>query len=264
MELLRAARRKSLLSETVYILLNVALGISVLGVVWAINSPLPAFALVLLSKWRVLAVRPRYWFAHIQANMVDFIVSISFVGLLYAAGSGGGDAAVAVQIVLTLLYILWLLLLKPRTRRALIVAQAGVAVFVGTAALYMIAYELPSSVTVILMWLIGYAAARHVLAAYSEEQLVFMSFIWGLVFAELGWLAYHWTIAYTLPMVPGIELPQIAIIAVGLSFVAERAYNSFVHHGLVRMADVIMPALLSFSIIAVLLLAFNSVNSGSI
>ena len=91
-----------------------------------------------------------------------------------------------------------------------------------------------------------------------------MSFIWGLIFAELGWLAYHWTISYTLPMVPGIELPQIAIIAVALSFIAERAYNSFTHHGVVRMADVLMPALLSFSIIAVLLLAFNGVNSGSI
>ena len=65
-------------------------------------------------------------------------------------------------------------------------------------------------------------------------------------------------------MVPGIELPQIAIIAVALSFIAERAYNSFTHHGVVRMADVLMPALLSFSIIAVLLLAFNGVNSGSI
>lgn len=264
MEFLRGARRKSLLSETVYVLLNIALGVSVLAVVWAINSPLPAFALVLLSKWRVLAVRPRYWFAHVQANMVDFIVSLSFVVLLYAAGGAGGETAIITQICLAILYILWLLLLKPRTRRSLVVAQAGVAVFVGTAALFMGAYGWPSSIVVVIMWLIGYSAARHVLAAYSEEQLSFMSFIWGLFFAELGWLAYHWTIAYNLAFIPGVELPQVAIIALALSFVAERAYGSFTHHGVVRMTDVVMPALLSFSIIAVLLAAFNGVNSGSI
>ena len=263
MEFLRAARRKSLLSETIYVLLNIALGLAVLGVVWAINSPLPAFALVLLSKWRVLAVRPRYWFAHLQANAVDFIVSISFVVLLYAAGSGG-KAVVATQIFLTTLYIVWLLVLKPRAKRSLVVAQAAVAVFVGTTALYVSAYGWPSSVVVIVMWVIGYSTARHVLAAYSEEQLEVLSVVWGLVVAELGWLAYHWTIAYNLPLVTGIELPQIAIVALALSFVAERAYSSFVHHGVVRAADIVMPTLLSLSLVVILLVAFNSVSSGSI
>jgi hypothetical protein len=264
MEFLRAVRRKSLLSETIYILLNIALGLTVLGVVWAINSPLPAFALVLLSKWRVLAVRPRYWFAHVQANMVDLIVSLSFVVLLYAAGGSGGRTVVVTQIILTILYILWLLVLKPRTRRALVVAQAAVALFIGTAALYMGAYEWPSSVVVAMMWIIGYSSARHVLAAYSEDQLTFISFMWALLMAELGWLAYHWTIAYHLPFVSGIELPQVALVAIALGFMAERGYNSFVHHGVIRMADILMPTLLSLSVIVTLYLAFNGVNSGSI
>lgn len=265
MEFLRAARRKSLLSESIYVLLNVALAVAVLVVVWAINSPLPAFALVLLSKWRVLAVRPRYWFAHLQANMVDFIVSLSFVILLYAAGSAGESRiAVATQIVLTILYILWLLVLKPRGKRALVIAQAGVAVIVGTAALFMASYEWPSSIVVAIMWLIGYSAAKHVLAAYSEEQATSISFIWGLLFAELGWLAFHWTIAYNLPFVPGIQLPQVTIIAIALSFLGERTYASYAHHGVVRAADITMPAILSLGIVAVLLIAFNGVNSGSI
>lgn len=264
MEFLRAARRKSLFSETIYILLNVALGVGVLAVVWAVDSPILAFLLVLISKWRVLAVRPRYWFAHIQANMVDFIVSISFVVLLYAAGAATNGATIATQIVLTVLYILWLLVLKPRSRRSLVAVQACVAIFTGTAALYMSAYEWPSSLVVITMWVIGYSAARHVLAAHSEEQLSIMSFIWGLLFAELGWLVFHWTIAYHLPFVPGIELPQISIIAVALSFVAERAYSSYSHHGVIRTVDVLMPALLSGSVTVLLLLLFNSVNSGSI
>jgi len=74
MEFLKLSKRRSLLSELIYIVLNVALAVGLLVIVWAIASPYAAFALVLLSKWRVFAVRPRYWFANLQANMVDVIV----------------------------------------------------------------------------------------------------------------------------------------------------------------------------------------------
>lgn len=262
MDLLRAVKRRSLFSEAIYILLNVALATAVLAVVWAVESPLPAFALILLSKWRVLAVRPRFWFAHIQSNLVDLIVSISLVVLLYAAGSAGGG--MIVQIILTILYILWLLVLKPRAKRSLVVLQAAVAVCVGTIALYIVSYEWPSSIVVLSMWLIGYAAARHVLAAYSESSVTLLSFIWGLLFAELGWLAYHWTIAYSLPLVEGIKLPQVTLIALSLSFLGERAYNSYERHGVVRASDILLPGLLSVGVIVLLLVAFNDVNSGTI
>lgn len=265
MDFLRAVKRRSLLSEAVYILLNIGLATAVLLVVWAIESPIPAFALILLSKWRVLAVRPRYWFAHVQANLVDLIVSLSLVVLLYAAGSGtSGEAGVILQVALTILYILWLLVLKPQTRRAFVVAQAGVAAFVGTTALFTVSFEWPSSLVVLAMWVLGYSTARHVLAAYSEAHLTFLSFVWGLLIAELGWLAYHWTIAYNLPLATGLRLPQIAIMVLAFSFLAERAYSSFSHHRVVRAVDIALPALLSLSIIAVLLTLFNGVNSGNI
>jgi len=262
MDLLRAVKRRSLFSEAIYILLNIALAAAVLAVVWAIESPLPAFALILLSKWRVLAVRPRFWFAHVQSNMVDLIVSVSLVVLLYAAG--GGSTGVAVQIVLAVLYVLWLLVLKPRAKRSLVVMQAAVAVFVGTTALFIASYEWPSSLVVLVMWVIGYAAARHVLAAYSESMVTLLSFVWGLLFAELGWLAFHWTIAYNLPFVSGIKLPQITLIALSLSFLGERAYSSYERHGVVRAADIMLPALLSVGVIVLLLIVFNAVNSGAI
>lgn len=263
MDLLRAVKRRSLLSESVYVLLNIALAAAILAIVWAVESPLPAFALILLSKWRVLAVRPRFWFAHIQSNLVDLIVSMSLVVLLYAAG-GDGSGGMVVQIALTILYVLWLLLLKPRTKRTLVVAQAAVAVFVGTIALYIVSFEWPSSIVVLCMWVIGYGAARHVLAAYSDSSVTLLSFVWGLIFAELGWLAYHWTIAYSLPLVEGIKLPQVTLIALSLSFLAERAYGSYEKYGVVRAADILLPGLLSVGLIILLLVAFNDVNSGTI
>ncbi|MNI62244.1 hypothetical protein D3C73_1175530 [compost metagenome] len=215
---------------------------------------------MLLSKWRVLAVRPRYWFAHIQANLVDFIVSIGIVILLNAANTKEGFW---LQIIITVLYIAWLLFLKPRSKRSLVVAQAGVAAFIGVTALYIVSFAWPVSITVLLMWLIGYAVARHVLTAYDETHVLFLSLLWGFVFAEFGWLAYHWAIAYAIPGLAGIKIPQIAIILLAISFVVERGYESHARHKTVRMSDVILPLLLSVSIVALLLLRFNDAGIGS-
>jgi hypothetical protein len=259
MEFLKSSKRRSVLSELVYIVLNVALAVAVLGVVLAIESPLPAFALVLLSKWRVLAVRPRYWFANIQANLVDIIVSLSMVVLLYAA-----SGAFFVQLLLTALYIVWLLYIKPRSKRVFVAIQAGTAVFLGVTALMSVSYGWMSSLVVVLMWLIGYSSARHILGSYEEIHATFYSLVWALLIAELGWLMYHWTFAYALPGVGDIKLSQTAIVVLAISFLAERIYGSYTHHGAVRSSDVVMPALLSVSLVVLLLVFFNTINSGTI
>jgi len=258
MEFLKSSKRRSLLSELIYILLNVALAVAILVVVWAIASPIAAFALVLLSKWRVLAVRPRYWFANIQANLVDIIVGVSTVVLLYAA-----SGALAAQVVLTAFYIVWLLLIKPRSKRTYIAVQAGAAVFLGVTALMTVSYDWIASVVVLAMWLIGYSAARHVLGSYEEAHISFYSLVWGLVMAELGWLAYHWTFAYELPGVGDIKLSQTAIIVLAISFMTERIYASFIKHGSVRSTDVTLPILLTVSLIIVILAFFNNVSIGA-
>lgn len=259
MEFLKSSKRRSVISELIYIVLNVALAIVILGVVWAIESPLPAFVLVLLSKWRVLAVRPRYWFANVQANLVDIIVSLSVVVLLYAASS-----ALVVQIILTLLYIVWLLFVKPRSKRTFVAIQAGTALFLGVTALMSVSFEWPSSLVVLLMWVIGYSTARHILGSYDEVHSAFYSLLWGLVVAEMGWLMYHWAFAYALPGLGDIKLSQTAIIMLAVSFLAERVYSSSAQHGSVRSGDIMLPALLSVSLVLVLLLFFNTISSGTI
>src|SRR5690606_3979091 len=107
MELLKFVRRRSLLSEVPYVLLNILLAVMLLVLVLVVNVPWPALGLVLLSKWRIFAVRSRYWTANIRANLVDVIVGVSMVVYLYAA-----SGALVTQIGLTVLYIIWLLLLK--------------------------------------------------------------------------------------------------------------------------------------------------------
>jgi hypothetical protein len=259
MEFLKSSKRRSLLSELIYIALNVALAVAVLGVVWAIESPAAAFALVILSKWRVLAVRPRYWFANIQANLVDIIVGLSVVVLLHAA-----DGAPVAQVILAVLYITWLLVIKPRSSRTFIAIQAGTATFLGATALMMVSYDWIASFVVLPMWLIGYSAARHVLGSYDEAHISFYSLVWGFIVAEIGWLVYHWTFAYDLPGVGDLKFSQVAIIVLAVSFLAERVYSSYTKHGSVRSSDIMLPALLSISVILVILIFFNKLGVGTI
>jgi len=235
--------------------------VKVTGSLW------PAFILVLLSKWRVFAVRPQFWFANIQANLVSMIVSVSYVIFLYIANSMNvGDAQILLlQGFLVVMDICWLLFLKPQSKRKYVIAQAGVGLFVGVTAIYSVAFGWIASPVVILTWLIGYATARHVLSSYDDEDhIVLLSLAWGLVMAEIGWLAYHWTIAYRLPIITSVSIPQVSIIVLCLGFLVYRTYNSYYHFQKIRFNDIILPLLFALAIIGVLVLGLNSANTGII
>lgn len=258
MEFLKTAKQRSIVSEIIYIGLNLALAIGILLAVRAFESPIIALLLVFLSKWRVLAVRPRYWLVNIQSNFIDLIVSVSFVGLLFF------NTSTAAQIVMTILYIAWLFFLKPQSKRGYVVAQSHVAMLVGIIALFNVSYTWPSFLVVAFMWFIGYACARHSLGVYSDSQNTFLSLVWGLILAQLGWLAYHWSIAYVLVSAGGLKIAQVAIIATLLTFLVERVYSSFDKNGKVHAADIILPASLAISVIIILEFMFNSIGTGAI
>lgn len=254
MELLKTARRRSLFSEIVYIVLNILLALAIFATVVITASPWYAFALVFLSKWRVFAVRTRYWLANIRANMIDAIVGFSIVVFMYAA-----TGSLVSQVGLTILYIIWLLLIKPRSRRVFIVIQAGVGMLFGIGAVMQLSANWPAVLVVLLTWAIGYSAARHVLSVEHETHLNFLSLVWGFVVAEIAWLSYHWTIGYNMP--GSIQLAQATIIIVLLSFLAERVHASYQRDGKVQMNEIILPTLLSISIIGILLFVFGGAVS---
>ena len=88
MDLLKTVKRRTFWSEIVYHSLNLGLAAVLLAIAKTIQSPYPALALVILSKWRVIAVRPRFWWANIQANLVDVAVGVGIVGLMYLPNIG--------------------------------------------------------------------------------------------------------------------------------------------------------------------------------
>ncbi len=264
MEFLKIVKRRSFISEVVYIGLNIALAIAILiavrvtpGFIW------PALVLVLLSKWRVLAVRMRFWFANIQADLVSLIVSVGYVIFLYYMNLAliPETQILITQLLLMFAYIVWLLFIRPQSKRKYIVFQAGLALFVGITAIFAMTYNWFATPIVLLVWLVGYATARHMLSSYDEDHIAFLSLAWGLVIAEIGWLAYHWTVAYRVPIADGILLPQVSLIILCIGFLAYKSYDSYYHHKKIRMNDIILPLLFNIGIIALLIFAFNGVNT---
>lgn len=254
MELIKSAARRSKLSEVTYIALNLAFAGTIFGLTVLFDPPIVAYLLVLLSKWRVLAVRPRFWFANVQTNIVDVLVGLSAVTLIWlAAGS------LMVQLLLAVLFAAWLLIIKPRSKRSWVLLQAGISQFVALTALFSVAYRWPSVLVVLVAWLIGYSAARHALGAYDEEHETLLALVWGFVIAEFAWLAYHWTIAYTI--ISELKVPQIAMIVGLFGFVGIKLYAGY--HDTdkpFKLGDLRWPLLFALAVIVMLLVRFSGLD----
>src|SRR5262245_17629644 len=95
-------------SHVLHISLNVALPI-VAYILVRTDFVFIAIMLILLSKWRMFAVQPRYWIANIIANGVDIIVGVASV--LFMASTAVGWW----QLFWAFLYGVWLVWLKPKS-----------------------------------------------------------------------------------------------------------------------------------------------------
>jgi hypothetical protein len=154
------------------------------------NILLLAYAMVLLSKWRMFAVRPRHWPANIRANAVDILVGLSFVVFMAQAPTQ------AWQLVWLAAYEIWLLVIKPRSQTFWISIQAGLGQFLGLTALYLLWGQSSLVILVLSSWLICYLAARHFFSSFDEPLTSMLSHIWGYVGAALTWVLGHWLLYY--------------------------------------------------------------------
>lgn len=242
----KAHKYRSKASSLAYASLNVLLALAVFGTIYVTNSPIFALLLVVLGKWRIFSVRPRFWAANVLSNLVDIIVSISFVLLIWLSGG-----YMILQLGLTITHIVWLLFIKQRSKYTYAVIQAGAALFLGLVTLSLTAYSWDSFYFVAVVWVIAYASARHVASRYQGVSANLYAITVATVCAELGWISYYWMIAYTILGLANIKVPQLAIFTVLIGFVAERTARSYHKHGEVRFADIAMPILLTAMTMAV-------------
>lgn len=250
MDLIKSATRRNALGELIHASLNVAYAVSLLLVIISFETPLVAYAIVILSKWRVFAVRPRFWMANIQTNMLDTLMGISVATLLWQHADN-----FLLQVLMTAGFAIWLVWLKPMSKKIWVVLQGGIAQFIALSALFMVGYMLPSVVVVALGGFIGYVVARHVINIYHDEHDdVMVSVGWAVIVAELSWLASYWTVAYT-----PLKITQIALVATFLGYMTLVVYNHLHHRskGSTVRRDLVMPIAFSLAGIALLLVVFN-------
>lgn len=251
MELIKSAARRTKVSEIVYVLLNAAYAILLLALLIGFEGqPYLAYLLVILSKWRVFAVRPRFWIANLQTNLLDTLVGLSVVTLLWQNMDN-----LSYQLFLTVLFIGWLVLLKPLSKHFWVIVQGGVAQFIATMALFTVAHNFNVAIVTALGGLIGFVTARHIINVFSNEhEDVVMSVSWGVVVAELSWLTYYWTLAYT-----PLKIPQISLLVSLLGYMTLVVYDYFYHRAATRYIwrDLAMPILFSLAGILLILLFFN-------
>ncbi len=149
-----------------------------------------AYGVVVLSKWRMFAVRPRHWPANIRANAIDIIAGLSFVVFMAQAPTG------AWQLVWFFAYEAWLLIIKPRSKIFWTSVQAALSQFMGLTAVYMLWGRSSLLLLVFVTWIITYLSARHFFSSFDEPLSSMLSHIWGYFAAALTWVLGHWLLYY--------------------------------------------------------------------
>jgi hypothetical protein len=151
-----------------------------------------AIALVLIAKWRIVAVRPRYWLTNLLSNGIDIIVSVAFV--IFMATS----SVTWWQLFWMGLFIGWLVWLKPRSDVLSVAAQAMLGQLLGLAVIYL---KFGDASLFWLMggtWVVTYLAARHYLTSFDEPHSALLAHVWAYFAAGLAFVLGHWLLFYGL------------------------------------------------------------------
>jgi hypothetical protein len=149
-----------------------------------------ALSVIVLSKWRMFAVKPRFWPVNIRANSVDLMVGLSVVIFMAQSGSW------LMQFIWTALYAAWLLFIKPGSTVPLVTTQAFVGQLFALSALYLSWDAGPIWGLTLLTGLFCFFAARHFLEVFDEPYSRLLAYVWGYFGAALAWLLSHWLLFY--------------------------------------------------------------------
>lgn len=167
-----------------------------------------AFAVILLSKWRMFAVRPRFWPAIIRANAVDIIVGLSLVLFMTQSTSQWW------QLIWAALYGVWLIFIKPAVGTFMTSVQAMVGQLCGLMAVYLAWSASPLLGLVLATGVVCYLAARHFFDSFDEPYARLLAYLWGYIGAALAWLLGHWLLFYGMVSQPTLIL---SVLGYGLA-----------------------------------------------
>lgn len=174
-----------------------------------------AFLIILLSKWRMFVVRPRYWLTNITANAVDIMVGLSI--LTFMDHTNGP----ALQLLWAAAYGVWLVFIKPGSNVFLVSMQAMIGQALALVALYIAWVEAPLLGIVIGTWLICYLSARHFFLSFEDEYNSFYAQTWAYFAAALTWVLGHWLLFYGVIPQPALLLSVLGFGLAGIYYLSE-------------------------------------------
>lgn len=207
----------------------------VIFVLVRINFVQLALSIVLLSKWRMFAVRPRFWPAIIRANAVDIIVGLSIVLFMVHSSTQWWQLAWGV------LYGIWLIFIKPAAGTFMTSTQAMVGQLFGLTAIYLAGVSAPLYGLVLATGLVCYLAARHFFDSFDEPYAKLLAYLWGYFGAALAWVLGHWLLFYSVVSQPTLIL---SILGYGLAGLYYFDHEERLNVGLKRQFIFIMVAIL--------------------
>ncbi len=247
-------KSRNIISSVLHVILNILLGVFSIAITVITGSWIIGLGLVLLSKWRVLAVRPRYWITNLLSNLTDFIVGASFVLIAYCSGT----VWLPIHFILMAGYVIWLVFLKPRSTELAAEFQSLCSVFLGTTATVMLFASSNAIFMTFACALIGYSALRHVLVQSDENEFGMLTLGGGLFAGEIAWLSNSWLIVYTFGTT-GIAVPQLSVVLTAFIFVLHRIFKSGMRHaGQPNFSEIAAPIIFSVLIITVLVIWFSN------
>lgn len=187
----------------------------ILLVLVQIDLTFVAFLVILLSKWRMFVVKPRFWLANLRANAVDLMVGFSFLTFMNISHSNSWRLGWAAA------YMAWLLFLKPGSNMFLVSLQAFFGQTLALTAIFLGWPNAPLAGLVISSWAIGYLSARHFLSSFDEPYSPLYASLWGYFAGALTWVLAHWLLFYSAVAQPTLLLTVLGFGLAGMYYLDE-------------------------------------------
>lgn len=201
-----------------------------------------AFIVLLLSKWRMFAVHPRHWIAHLRSNAVDIIAGLSFIVFI------AQTTDIWQQALWVFLYEIWMLFIKSGSTALMVSLQALVAQSLGSVAFFLAFKGSDLFVYVIGFWLIAYFCARHFFAIFDELHGSLMASIWAFFAASIMWVLGHWLIFFGPIAQPALLITVMGACLGGLYYLEKhKKLHTTIKRQLIAMMLAIVFVIVVFS-----------------
>jgi hypothetical protein len=180
--------------------------------------------------------------ANAVSNGIDILVATSLV--IFMANT----AEQWWQLLWMGLYMLWLIMLKPRSDTLSVSAQVMLAQLVGLSALYL-KFGASSIIWLVLgVWVISYIAARHFLTSFEEPHTALIAQVWAYFAASLAYILGHWLIFYGVVAQIVVILTTVGYGTAGLYYLdATDKANSLIKRELLLIMGAILVLVIALS-----------------